>query len=191
MLVNENDDPGNRSSFDAPRPRLPELRMLVGGQRLTAANGKQIAVEDPADESVFAHIPAGTADDIDKAVAAARRYFVQPTVFVNTRPDSKLVKEEIFGPVVVATPFKDSDDVVRQANDTRYGLAANIWTRDLSRAHLTAARLQAGSVWINTHGAVDVSTPFGGVKESGLGRELSYAGLLAYTETKTITALLD
>jgi p-cumic aldehyde dehydrogenase len=117
-------------------------------------------------------------------------YFVEPTIFVDSAPDASIVKEEIFGPVLVATPFKDVDDVVRVANDTRYGLAANIWTSNLSRAHLTARRLQAGIVWINTHGMNDPAAPFGGFKESGWGREVGEEGVLHYTETKTITALL-
>lgn len=117
-------------------------------------------------------------------------YFVEPTIFHATQPDSAIVKEEIFGPVLVATPFRDVDEVVRTANDTRYGLAANIWTRDLSRAHLVARRLQAGIVWINTHGLNDPSAPFGGFKESGWGREVGEEGVLNYTETKTVTALL-
>ncbi|MPT46967.1 MAG: aldehyde dehydrogenase family protein [Sphingobium sp.] len=118
-------------------------------------------------------------------------YFVEPTIFANPSADASIVREEIFGPVLVATPFDDVDEVVRAANDTRYGLAANIWTRDLSRAHLTARRLQAGVVWINTHGMNDPSAPFGGMKESGWGREVGEEGVLHYTETKTITALLD
>nr|WP_316724210.1 aldehyde dehydrogenase family protein [Sphingobium sp. KCTC 72723] len=118
-------------------------------------------------------------------------YFVEPTIFANPDANASIVREEIFGPVLVATPFDDVNDVVRQANDTRYGLAANIWTRDLSRAHLTARKLQAGTVWINTHGMNDPSAPFGGVKESGWGREVGEEGVLHYTETKTVTALLE
>lgn len=118
-------------------------------------------------------------------------YFVEPTIFRNHDPDNSIVKEEIFGPVLVATPFKDAEEVVRAANDTRYGLAANIWTRDISRAHLVARKLQAGVVWINTHGMNDPTAPFGGFKESGWGREVGEEGVLNYTETKTITALLD
>ena len=118
-------------------------------------------------------------------------YFVEPTIFANPDRDASIVREEIFGPVLVATPFDDAEEVIRQANDTRYGLAANIWTRDLSRAHLTARKLQAGTVWINTHGMNDPSAPFGGVKESGWGREVGEEGVLHYTETKTVTALLE
>jgi acyl-CoA reductase-like NAD-dependent aldehyde dehydrogenase len=118
-------------------------------------------------------------------------YFVEPTIFANPSPEASIVREEIFGPVLVATPFDDVDEVVRTANDTRYGLAANIWTRDISRAHLTARKLNAGVVWINTHGMNDPSAPFGGTKESGWGREVGEEGVLNYTETKTVTALLD
>ena len=145
-------------------------------------------------DRVMGYIEKGVAEG-GEVVTGGRRhgnegYFVEPTVFVNTAPDATVVREEIFGPVVVATPFKDIDEVIRQANDTRYGLAANIWTRDLSRAHLTAARLQAGTVWINTHGINDTSAPFGGFKESGWGREMSEEGIYAYTESKTVTAFL-
>lgn len=117
-------------------------------------------------------------------------YFVEPTVFVDAAHDSEISRDEIFGPVLVATPFKDTDAVVRAANDTRYGLAANIWTRDLSRAHLVASKLQAGIVWVNTHGMNDPAAPFGGFKESGWGREVGEEGVLHYTETKTVTMLL-
>jgi p-cumic aldehyde dehydrogenase len=118
-------------------------------------------------------------------------YFMQPTVFADADPTMNVVREEIFGPVVSVTRFRDEEEVVRLANDTTYGLAANIWTRDIKRAHRVAHRLQAGSVWINCHGVIDAAAPFGGFKQSGWGREVSEEGLLAYTETKTICALLD
>lgn len=145
-------------------------------------------------DRVMSYIDKGIAEGGEVVTGGKRHgdsgYFVEPTVFVNTKPDATIVREEIFGPVVVATPFRDIDQVVAQANDTPYGLAANIWTRDLSRAHLTAARLQAGTVWVNCHAMIDPAAPFGGFKESGLGREMSDEGLHAYTETKTVTALL-
>jgi p-cumic aldehyde dehydrogenase len=103
----------------------------------------------------------------------------------------KIVREEIFGPVVSVLPFKDAEDAVRMANDTSYGLAANIWTRDIKKAHTIAHRLEAGSVWINCHGIIDAAAPFGGFKQSGWGREVSEEGICIYTETKTICALLD
>jgi p-cumic aldehyde dehydrogenase len=146
-------------------------------------------------DRVMAYIDQGRADGAEVLVGGKRHgetgYYVEPTIFVNTKPDATIVKEEIFGPVLVATPFKDTDAVIRAANDTRYGLAANIWTRDISRAHLTARKLQAGIVWINTHGMNDPAAPFGGFKESGWGREVGEEGVLHYTEVKTVTALLD
>ena len=118
-------------------------------------------------------------------------YFMEPTVFANADPSMKIAQEEIFGPVVSVMRFKDVEDVTRMANDTPYGLAANIWTRDIKKAHRLAHRLEAGSVWINCHGIIDAALPFGGFKQSGWGREVSEEGLLAYTETKTVCALLD
>lgn len=118
-------------------------------------------------------------------------YFVEPTVFADTTPSMKIVSEEIFGPVVSVMKFKDVEEVTRLANDSQYGLAANIWTRDIKKAHKLAHRLEAGSVWINCHGILDPALPFGGFKQSGWGREVSEEGLLAYTETKTVCMLLD
>lgn len=118
-------------------------------------------------------------------------YFVQPTVFADADHSMKIAHEEIFGPVVSVIRFKDEAEAIRLANDTTYGLAANIWTRDIKKAHRVAHRLQAGSVWINCHGVIDPAAPFGGFKQSGWGREVSEEGLSAYTETKTVCALLD
>ena len=120
-----------------------------------------------------------------------RGYFIEPTVFVDTRPKMKIVQEEIFGPVVTAMPFDGVDDaLVAQANDTIYGLAAGIWTRDLSKAHSLAARLKAGTVWVNCYNIFDAALPFGGYKQSGWGREMGEAVLEHYTETKAITVRL-
>jgi phenylacetaldehyde dehydrogenase len=120
-----------------------------------------------------------------------RGYFVEPTVLVDTKPDMKVVQEEIFGPVVTAMPFKDIDgDLVEQANNTIYGLAAGIWTKDLSKAHLLAAKLKAGTVWINCYNVFDAALPFGGYKQSGWGREMGEAVLENYTETKAVTIRL-
>ncbi len=119
-----------------------------------------------------------------------RGYFVEPTVLVDVEPDSRVVREEIFGPVLVARPFKDPAELAFEANNTRYGLAAGVWTRDLSKAHRVAAAMQAGMVFINTYGAIDPALPFGGFKESGWGRELGPEALDQYTEAKTVVVAL-
>ena len=115
-----------------------------------------------------------------------RGYFVEPTVLVNTKPDMKVVREEIFGPVVTAMPFKSIDEIAAEANNTRYGLAAGIWTKDIGKAHALAAKLRAGTVWINCYNVFDAALPFGGYKESGWGREMGKEALELYTEVKAV-----
>jgi len=117
-------------------------------------------------------------------------YYVNPTVLVDVKPDMRVVREEIFGPVVVAQRFDDLDEVARQANDTTFGLAAGIWTNNLSAMHKLAAKLKAGTVWGNCHGMIDPALPFGGYKESGLGREQGRQGVEAYTELKSVIIAL-
>jgi phenylacetaldehyde dehydrogenase len=115
-------------------------------------------------------------------------YFVKPTVLLDTKPTMQVVREEIFGPVVTAMPFDGlSDEIVRTANDSIYGLAAGIWTRDISKAHLLAERLKAGTVWVNCYNVFDSALPFGGYKQSGWGREMGEAVLSNYTEAKAVT----
>jgi phenylacetaldehyde dehydrogenase len=117
-------------------------------------------------------------------------YFVEPTVLTNTRPDMKVVREEIFGPVVVAAPFQTLDEIAAAANDSEYGLGAGIWTQDISKAHALAKKIRAGTVWINCYNVFDASLPFGGYKQSGWGREMGHEVLEAYTEVKAVTAQL-
>ena len=115
-------------------------------------------------------------------------YFVKPTVLTDTNPNMSVIREEIFGPVVCAIPFDDADldRIARTANNTSYGLAASIWTRDLGIAHKLAKRIKAGTVWINTHNFGDPALPFGGYKESGWGREMGHAAIDLYTENKAV-----
>ena len=117
-------------------------------------------------------------------------YFVEPTVLINTRPEMSVIREEIFGPVVAAVPYDDEDQVIAVANDSQYGLAAAVWTRDISRGHQVAKQLRAGNVWINCYNVFDAALPFGGFKQSGWGREMGHDALELYTETKAVTVQL-
>jgi aldehyde dehydrogenase (NAD+) len=119
-----------------------------------------------------------------------RGYFIKPTVFADVNNDMQIAREEIFGPVAAAIPFKDENDAVLQGNDTTYGLAAAVWTKDFSRAHKIARKLKAGTVWINTYGMIDPISPFGGYKQSGFGRELGRHSIELYTQIKSIWAKL-
>ena len=118
-------------------------------------------------------------------------YFIEPTVFTDVTDDMTIAREEIFGPVMQVQKFKDVDEVIRRGNDTNYGLAAAVYTRDVAKAHKAAAALRAGTVWVNCYDVFDAAAPFGGFKESGIGRELGEAALSNYLESKTVTMSLD
>ena len=120
-----------------------------------------------------------------------RGYFVEPTLFTEVTDDMKIATDEIFGPVMSVLKFEDSAELIERANNTCYGLAAAVWTRDLAKAHNVAAKLKAGTVWVNCYDVFDAAAPFGGYKMSGMGRELGEEGLKPYLETKTVTVSLS
>lgn len=141
-------------------------------------------------ERVSGYMESGLAEGARALAGGCRMdskgYFVKPTVFVDTHPRMKIVHEEIFGPVVAATPFTDPDDVLAAANNTVYGLAAAVWTKDIGKAHKLAAKMKAGTVWVNCYNVFDAALPFGGYKQSGWGREMGREVFNLYTENKSV-----
>jgi len=113
-------------------------------------------------------------------------FFISPTIFTNVKDDMKIYREEVFGPFVVISSFKTEDEAIGRANDTTYGLGAAVFTQNITKAHRVARRIEAGMVWINSSNDSDIRVPFGGVKQSGIGRELGEAGLEAYTNKKAV-----
>jgi acyl-CoA reductase-like NAD-dependent aldehyde dehydrogenase len=198
------------------------IKMLIGGQWVEAASGETFETINPSTGEVLARVAAGANEDINRAVAAARKafesgpwpqmtasqrgrlllkladlieqnaeelaagYFLRPTIFDQVRDDMTIAREEIFGPVVVALPFDDVEEVATRANLSIYGLAAGVWTSDIKKAHKMAAALKAGVIWVNTYNQFDAAAPFGGYKQSGYGREMGHAVLDAYTQIKTV-----
>ncbi len=152
-----------------------EMGPLVSEEQLNRVMGFLHAGQEEGARSVVGGKRAGD-----------RGYFVQPTVLVNTRPGMKVMEEEIFGPVVCAVPFTDPNEVITNANNNIYGLAAAVWTRDVARAHRLASELRAGTVWVNCYNIFDSALPFGGYKQSGWGREMGSEALELYTETKAV-----
>ena len=151
-------------------------------------------VSDEQLRRVTGYLESGQSDGATAITGGGRYgdqgYFVEPTVITNVNPRMKIVREEIFGPVVVAAPFQSLDDIAAAANDSEYGLGAGIWTQDISKAHALAKKLRAGTVWINCYNVFDASLPFGGYKQSGWGREMGHEVLEAYTEVKAVTTQL-
>jgi len=180
-----------RKTFDRV---VAELAAIAGklklGPGLDPSSELGPLVSDTQRDRVCGYIEHGVAQGAKIAAGGGRvgerGYFVQPTVLTNARQEMRVVQEEIFGPVVVALPFDDADDAVRLANDTMYGLGASIWSNDLGRVHRMIPRIKAGTVWVNCHSMLDSSLPFGGFKQSGIGREMGRAALDLFTETKSV-----
>jgi phenylacetaldehyde dehydrogenase len=141
-------------------------------------------------DRVLGYIESGRQDGAEVVVGGksppGSGFFVEPTVIVNTDHEMKIVREEIFGPVLVAMPYSDVDDLVAKANDTDYGLAASVWGQNISRVLELLPRIKAGTIWVNTHSILDANMPFGGFKMSGVGREHGRAAIEQYTESKTV-----
>ena len=145
-------------------------------------------------DKVMSYIDSGKCEGAELLTGGKRvgdrGYFIEPTVFANVKDEMKIARDEIFGPVMSIIKFHDIDEVVERANNTTYGLAAGVWTRDIGKAHAIANNVRAGTVWINCFDVFDAAAPFGGFKQSGIGREMGEYALQQYTEVKTVTVKL-
>jgi aldehyde dehydrogenase (NAD+) len=178
--------------FVACLVELAKKRKLGDPLKLDTEQGPQVSQEQL--DKILHYVDLGQEQGARLLTGGQRvgdkGFFVAPTIFDNVEDDMAIARDEIFGPVVSVLPFKHVDEVIRRSNNTSYGLAAAIWTKDIDKAHLFASRVKAGTVWVNCYHVVDSTTPFGGFKMSGQGRENGAAALEHYTELKTVTIKL-
>ena len=164
------------------------------GDPLDASTEQGPQVDDAQFDKVMSYVDAGKREGANLLCGGERvgdrGYFVAPTVFADVHDEMKIAQEEIFGPVMSILKFKDTDELVERANKSMYGLAAAVWTRDITKAHQVANNVRAGTVWVNCYDVFDAGAPFGGFKQSGIGRELGEYGLQQYCEIKTVTVKL-
>ena len=173
---------------------VARARKRVVGDPFDPSTEQGPQVDQAHFDRVMGYIESGRSEGAILACGGNRvgnlGYFIEPTVFADVHDEMKIAKEEIFGPVMSVIPFKDLAEVVTRANNTTYGLAAGVWTRDIKKAHVIANSVRAGTVWVNCYNILDTRAPFGGFKQSGAGRELGEYGLQQYTEVKTVTVRL-
>jgi phenylacetaldehyde dehydrogenase len=185
----------HQSRFDEVVDGVAEIAKSIKlGSGLEAGTQMGPLVSEEQFQRVSGYLESGKAEGATALAGGGRfgdrGFFVEPTVLINTHGNMKVVREEIFGPVLVASPFTDLDEIATQANDSEYGLGAGIWTKDISKAHALAKKLRAGTVWINCYNVFDAALPFGGYKQSGWGREMGHEVLNSYTQVKAVTTLL-
>jgi aldehyde dehydrogenase (NAD+) len=174
---------------------VAKAKNRVVGNPFDSTTDQGPQVDQAQMEKILSYIESGKKDGASLLAGGNRfgdkGYFVEPTVFANVQDNMKIAREEIFGPVMSIIKFKSVDEVVKRANATVYGLAAAVWTRDIGKAHAIANNVRAGTVWVNCYNVFDAGAPFGGFKQSGIGRELGEYGLQHYTEVKTVTMKLS